>query len=110
MYTAESLSHVFLSLVDLFINDLEKILGVVYDRAYSLHPFIKRLADEGNEEAKRFLDLMFIVDIFHAEGHTMPKCVLGDPSCEYHPHLEGRKAVVPIHLSIYIHDPANDIW
>ena len=87
MYTAESLSHVFLCFLDLFENDMDKLLGIVYDRACSLRPFIKRLADEGNEAAKRFCDLMYIVDIFHAEGHTTPKCVLGDPSCEYHPRL-----------------------
>ena len=30
----------------------------------------------------------YIVDIFHAEKHTRPKCVLGNDQCYYHPHLE----------------------
>lgn len=87
MYTAESLSNAFLCLLDLFQHDMENLLGIVYDRACSLHPFIKRLADEGHEAAKKFSDLWYIVDIFHAEKHTTPKCVLGDPACEYHPRL-----------------------
>ena len=87
MYTAESLSQVFLSLMDLSQLSPDKIRGIVYDRACDLHPFIVRLAEEGNEAARAMMDLVYIVDIFHAEKHTMPKCVLGNPQCKYHPDL-----------------------
>ena len=88
MYTAESLSHVFLSLIDLFGDCMEELLGIVYDRACDLHPFVLRLAKEGNVHAEALSQLQYIVDIFHAEKHTRPKCVLGNDQCYYHPHLE----------------------
>ena len=89
MYTAESLSDIFKYLVDMFgeYPSLDDIKGLVYDRCCELKPFITRLADECNEIARRFLNLMYIVDIFHAERHTEPKCVLNSGSCEFHPHL-----------------------
>ena len=43
----------------------EELQGVVYDRACDFHPFLIRLAEEGNEEASRYLQLFFMVDIFH---------------------------------------------
>ena len=90
MYTAESLSNVFTCLVDVFgLNPSTlKLNGVVYDRSCDLCPFILKLASNGNTIAKNYKDLQFIVDIFHAEKHTLPKCVLGSGSCEYHPHLD----------------------
>ena len=90
MYTAESLSNIFLWLIDLFGEkpSPEILKGIVYDRACDLHPFINRLYSEGNSTAKAYKDLAFIVDIFHAENHTMPKCLLASPECMYHPHLE----------------------
>ena len=91
MFTSESLSSVFTWLVDLFSSTpdiIRYIRGIVYDRACGLKPFIQRLANEGNVVAARFLQLMYIVDIFHCEVHTEAKCVLGNPACEFHPHLE----------------------
>ena len=88
MYTAESLSHVFMCLVDLFGDNLDELFGIVYDRACGLHPFIKRLAAEGNDVAIKLCNLAYIVDIFHAEKHSLRKCVVGDPRCEYDPHLQ----------------------
>ena len=90
MYTAESLSNVFLWMIDLFgEKPLPELLKeVVYDRACDLCPFVNRLANEGSVIAGNYKDLSYIVDIFHAEKHTMPKCELTSPNCEYHPHLE----------------------
>ena len=88
MYTAESLSLVFLSLLDAFHDAPHELHGIVYDRACDLHPFLKRLAREGNKDAERMLtNIDFMVDIWHAEKHTMAKCTLTDPSCLYHPGL-----------------------
>ena len=71
MYTAESLSGVFLWLVDLFGEEPspDYIKGIVYDRACDLHPFFKRLSREGNIVAGLYEKLVHIVDIFHAEKH-----------------------------------------
>ena len=89
MYTAESLSNVFLFLIDLFgqYPNVDQISGIVYDRACDLHPFLKRLSKEGNETASQFKLLTHIVDIFHAEKHTQAKCTLSSDQCKYHPHL-----------------------
>ena len=89
MYSAESLSNVFLYLIDLFGEEpsTDDIKGIVYDRSCDLHPFIMRLASEGNELAKSYCGLQYIVDIFHCEGHTQAKCVLSNASCLYHPDL-----------------------
>ena len=87
---AESLSGVFLWLIDLFGEQPspDYIKGIVYDRACDLHPFFKRLSREGNVVAGAFEKLVHIVDIFHAEKHTMEKCVITSPECLYHPHLD----------------------
>ena len=52
MYTSESLSDVFLFLIDTFGQSPKNLNGIVYDRACGLHPFIKRLSKEGNALAK----------------------------------------------------------
>ena len=80
MYTSESLSDVFLYLIDTFGEEMNGIRGVVYDRACGLHPFIKRLSGEGNNFAKKYETLDFIIDIFHVEKHTqlnfhLSKCI-----------------------------------
>ena len=87
MYTAESVSDILRYIVDLFGATPHLLRGVGYDRACDLHPFIKRLAANGHEIAKVYADLLYLVDIFHVEKHVRPKCVLGNPECEYHPHL-----------------------
>jgi hypothetical protein len=76
MYTAESLSDVFKYIVDVFgeYPTFEQIRGLVYDRCCELKPFLQRLAGEGNDIASRYLNLLYIVDIFHAERHTEAKC------------------------------------
>ena len=80
MYTAESLSSIFLWIVDLFgvVPSLDFLRGIVYDRACDLLPFLQRLAKEGNKIAQNYINLLYIVDIFHCEKHTMPKCQCGD--------------------------------
>ena len=90
MYTSESLSNVFTYLVDIFGEkpDSSVLQGIIYDRSCDLHPFLTRLSKEGNEIASKYQNLKFIVDIFHAEKHTLPKCVLSHPECIYHPHLK----------------------
>ena len=89
MYTAESLSCVYTYLVDLFGEELaQKLHGIVYDRACGLHPFLIRLAREGNDLAHIYSQLHFIVDIFHVEKHEAEKCDITHTNCLYHPHLE----------------------
>ena len=87
MYTSESLSDVFLYLIDTFGNSPNNVEGIVNDRACGLHPFIKRLSGESHILAENYEKLKFIVDIFHVEKHTEPKCVLSNENCFYHPHL-----------------------
>ena len=88
-YTAESLSMVFLSLIDFFTAepDQQQLTRIVYDRACDLDPYFQRLCREGNTVAERYATLRYIVDIFHCERHTQPKCVLGNEECRYHPDL-----------------------
>ena len=90
MYTAEALSDIFKIFLDLFgkYPSREELQGVVYDRACDFHPFLIRLAEEGNEEVSRYLQLFFMVDIFHVNKHTQDKCVIGNENCVYHPHLQ----------------------
>ena len=89
MFTAESLSDVFKYIVDIFGEHptSKDIKGMVYDRCCELKPFIKRLAEEGNVVTRKYINLSYIVDIFHVEKHTEPKCVLNSGVCEFHPHL-----------------------
>ena len=95
MYTAESLSAVFTYLIDAFGEDPlpSQLNGIVYDRACDLHPFVRRLHENGNLIASKYEKLSFIVDIFHVEKHTQPKCVLNSGECQYHPNLEKFKDV-----------------
>eukprot|EP00111_Clytia_hemisphaerica_P014383 TCONS_00042382-protein len=88
MYTSESLSSVFLYLIDTFGETAQNLSGIVYDRSCGLHPFIQRLSNEGNLIAKKYEALDFIVDIFHVEKHTQPKCMLPHVDCLYHPFLD----------------------
>ena len=89
MFSAESLSAVFMYLVDIFSEspNKEDISGVVYNRSCELHPYPTHLSNESNNVAQRFSNLKFIVDIFHCEKHTKAKCVIGNPECKYHPDL-----------------------
>ena len=89
MFTAESLSMVFTSLIDIFGDSPNgrDISGIVYDRACDLCPYIERLSKEGNNIAQNYLSLLYIVDIFHCEKHLSPKCVIGTPECKFHPDL-----------------------
>lgn len=88
MYTSESLSDVFIHLMDIFELHPELLKAIVYDRSCDLHPFLERLGREGNNMAARFAKLDYIVDPFHAKGHTTTKCDLSHPHCEYHPKLK----------------------
>ena len=72
----------------------------MYDRACDLKHFIRRLAAEGNIVAARFLEILYMVDIFHCKGHTEPKCVLENPACEFHPHLDQFKHVSEMNTEV----------
>ena len=89
MISHESLTQIYIALVHCFgiepANDL--IRGIVYDRACDLKPFLDKLMRNGDDVAGKFAALQFIVDIFHVEKHTLPKCTIGKPECEYHPSL-----------------------
>ena len=80
MYTAKSLSMVFLSLIDIFTAepDQQQLTRIVCDRGCDLVPYLQRPSREGNVVAERYATLRYIVDIFHCEQHTQLKCVLGD--------------------------------
>ena len=95
MYTAESLSSIFVYLIDLFGNNPSSnvLQGIVYDRACDMHPFLQNLSKNGNIIASYYLKLHFMVDIFHVKKHTMEKCQLNNPNCLFHPHLEKYKFV-----------------
>ena len=100
MYTSESLSTVFTCLRDMFEGNLVDISGVVYDRACDLLPYVLKLMEEGNDFAEALSKLRFIVDIFHAEKHTLPKCVLEDPGCCFHPDLQKFADVRPMNMEV----------
>ena len=89
MYTCESCSDVFVQLVDIFGEnpDPKYLRLVAYDRSCDLHPFILRLSREGNEAAKNYASLDFVVDGFHVKKHTEDKCNIDSPACIYHPDL-----------------------
>ena len=90
MFTAESLSQVFVYMIDTFGESFnpDDLRGIVYDRACDLEPFINRLSKEGNFAASKYETLKYMVDIFHVEKHTQVKCILKSEECRYHPHLE----------------------
>ena len=85
-YTAESLSMVFLSLIDLFTTepDQQQLTRIVYDCACDLEPYLPRLSREGNIVAE---SLVLYATLWYCERHTQPKCVLGSKECRYHPGL-----------------------
>ena len=89
MLTHESLTQIFMSLVHCFGEQpaIDLIRGIVYDRSCDLKPFLDRLGRNGDKVAQFYANLQFIVDIFHVEKHTLPKCTLGNPECKFHPHL-----------------------
>ena len=89
MYTCESCSDVFVQLVDTFglEPDSKYLRLIAYDRSCDLHPFIARLSREGNEAAKHYETLDFVVDGFHVKKHTEDKCNINSPACIYHPDL-----------------------
>lgn len=90
MFTAEGLNTVFMALIDLFGDkvDREVLRGIVYDRACDLHPYLVNLCQEGNKIAEEYSALRFIVDPFHCEGHKMAKCDIKSEHCRYHPDLD----------------------
>ena len=100
MYSSESLSDVFLYLIDTFGENAEEIKGIVYDRACGLHPFINRLSNEGNISASYYKDLDFIVDIFHVGKHTEAKCNIGKVDCLYHPYLDKFQKVIDMNTEV----------
>ena len=89
MYTSESCSDAFVTLIDLFgaNPDPKEISLVAYDRVCDLHPFVSRLSREGNSAAGCYEKLLYILDAFHAKNHVEPKCVLSNEECIYHPDL-----------------------
>ena len=86
MYTAESLSSVFSSLIDVFSERPQEncLTGIVDGRACDLTPYIQKIAEQGNEIAKCYTSMRYIVDPLHAEKHTMAKCDIKNSECKYH--------------------------
>ena len=84
MFTCESLSDVFVKLIDVFRKEPQNkdLRAIVYDRACDLRPFLQRLS---NECATSYGNLDYIVDSFHVEGHTQNKCQITHSDCLYHP-------------------------
>ena len=102
MFTAESLSTVFSCLIDIFSDNPSEndIKGIVYDRSCDLHPYLVRLGNEDNNTAEKYSRLHYVVDIFHAEKHTLPKCVITSDQCEYHPNLEKFQHIRSMNMEI----------
>ena len=84
MYTAESLTQVFSCLVNTFgtCPNNNELRSIVYDRSCDLDPFIQKLSLNGNHAAQNYKDLIYIVDIFHVEKHSSPKCILKSQVCK----------------------------
>ena len=87
MYMCESLSDVFVQLIDVFGKEPQNkdLRAIVYDRACNLHPFLQRLSEEVNECATSYGNLDYIVDSCHVEGHMQNKCQIRHSDCLYHP-------------------------
>ena len=95
MYTSESLSQVFIFLLQTFCKPSQgpeyfmrlKYLG--YDRACQLHPYLVNEAKKGSAGAQLLVDdVSFLVDLFHCKKHVKSTCMPpDDPECRYHPHL-----------------------
>lgn len=76
MYTAESLSSVFVALADIFgSEEIKELKGLVYDRACGLSKTVTKMAQKGNRVAENYSKLDYIVDSFHIKGHTEPNCM-----------------------------------
>ena len=102
----ESCTDFLLCLFDLFgprpSSDI--LRGVVIDRACDVHKYCKssncelnfdyndgfqRIGEEGDEACAYYsTELNWMLDPFHAKGHTEPACTLDHADCEYHPRLE----------------------
>lgn len=90
MYSSESCSQILTFLIRL-LHTNNSIKCIAYDRCCELVPFLRNLANkkQPNLAAKHLLEhLDFMVDIFHIASHTTPCCILNNPQCEFHPHLE----------------------
>jgi hypothetical protein len=95
MYTSESLSQVFIFILQTFCKPSQtpdyftrfKYLG--YDRACQFHLYLINQCNRGSAGAKLLLDnVQFLVDLFHCEKHTKSTCMpLENPDCRYHPKL-----------------------
>ena len=49
----------------------------------------QRIGEEGDEACAYYsTELNWMLDPFHAKGHTEPACTLDHADCEYHPRLE----------------------
>ena len=95
MFTAESLSQVFLFILRTYcketqsVDDFQRLRYVGYDRACQLHPYLKNQAKNGSAGAQILLgNVEFLVDKFHCGKHTSFSCMPPDnPLCKYHPAL-----------------------
>ena len=55
---------------------------------------------QGNEAAYNFLKCDYIVDIWHAEKHTQPKCMIDNENCHFHPDLPQYEYVRKMNMEI----------
>jgi hypothetical protein len=100
MITCESPTQAFLFLVNTFFSGNEmksdgclKYCG--YDCFCDLHPYLRRLSEQGNKCAEVLLpECEFLMDLFHCNKHTEPTCYPPDnPLCLYHPNLPKFKQI-----------------
>ena len=82
MFTAESLSQVFLFILTTYcketqsVDDFQRLRYVGYNRACQLHPYLKNQAKNGSAGAQILLgNVEFLVDKFHCGKHTSFSCM-----------------------------------
>ena len=92
MFTRESLSQMFLAILDKFgPNPSEdEIAIVVADVACGLHPFIESRGKQ-NEIFNKYAKLRYCLDTFHGDNHRKPTCLPSGEEAKYNPRLPAFK-------------------
>ena len=67
---------------------INKDIRIFLFLACDIHPYCKRIGEEGNLACEHYANLKWMVDPFHIKGHIEPKCNLDHEDCLYHPSLE----------------------
>ena len=72
-----------------------------YVRACDVHPYAKRLGEEGHSVCAHYAQKNWMVDPFHVKNHVEKKCLLLDPACQYHPrHAKHIKLSQSVNLEV----------